>query len=202
MPHSTAKPPSVATVPDQAATKPCHRSNPFTSLEERKWLHDRSEGDVHKLIVDTYRLRMADQHRSNDKISKANIHRGAEQAATINDFHSFIATSLGLDHDRKEAKQIFPSWWTAMVQHRCYKFAEADEFSNICKPVTREEIQEHYKDELMPMQMRVFSEQIDGYNSGYLPAQGFARLQSSKEKGYDDYVISIERWEQMNFNFI
>jgi len=54
----------------------------------------------------------------------------------------------------------------------------------------------------MPMQLRVFSEQINGYSCGGLPAQRLARLQSSSEEAHDDYVIWTRWWEQTNFNFI
>lgn len=37
---------------------------PFHRLHEKKWLHDRPENDVFKLLIDTYRLRMEDSKSS------------------------------------------------------------------------------------------------------------------------------------------
>jgi mitochondrial splicing suppressor protein 51 len=37
-------------------------AKPFTALMERKWLHDRCEKDVFKLLIDAHRLRMNDEY--------------------------------------------------------------------------------------------------------------------------------------------
>lgn len=176
---------------------------------DRKWLHYSSREDICKLLIDTYRIRMGDQRRANDRVSKANPHRGVEAAFTIDDFHSFLATAEGLDEDRKAERQLFPAGWGTPGVLRCYRTAEEDGWSNILTLLSREDVPKHYEDEDMPIQIRVFSEQIDGYNTGCLSAQGIEGMrahQAQTEMGVRSsdgmYGMSVENWEETSFGWV
>jgi len=64
MPYFTAEQPAAASpaslASDKTTTKPSQGLNSFTFLQNSRWLYERPEEGVYKLIIGTYRLRMAD----------------------------------------------------------------------------------------------------------------------------------------------
>ncbi|KAK8018115.1 hypothetical protein PG991_007305 [Apiospora marii] len=118
-------------------------SKPYTHLHERKWLHDRPEKDVYRLLIDCYRMRMED---------------------TFN--RASAAFSLAV-----EAKaDLLPPWWDETKKEACVQLGKSGGgWSRLGRVVTKAGIIEHYGDPRFPMQLRLFGEQIFGYTPG---AQG------------------------------
>ncbi|KAF9634322.1 MYND domain protein [Lasiodiplodia theobromae] len=55
--------------------------NPFTRLTQRTWLHDRSERDTYKLLIDAYRLRMEDDYNFTGDVDADCVMGGAPDSA-------------------------------------------------------------------------------------------------------------------------
>lgn len=106
---------------------------PFTALGNGSWLRDRPEKDTFKLLVDTYRMRKADQFKFDETVVGVNVHTGSSRFAIKNDFFDFISTVKANDERRAQEQkpELLPHWWNADKTVQCVELAESDEFSNI-----------------------------------------------------------------------
>ncbi|KAK5944776.1 hypothetical protein PMZ80_001976 [Knufia obscura] len=152
---------STATIAP-SGSGPCFKIKPFTAIEEGTWLKDRPEQDVFKLLTDVYRMRRADLDKFGGKSRSGNINAGAPKEKVKEGFEKFLATVKPKDDERAPVKKLLPAWWSDEKAAECVQFAEGGEFSNIYKKVDKEGIQSHYKEDKMPMQLRMFSEELDG----------------------------------------
>ncbi|KAF2681009.1 hypothetical protein K458DRAFT_479554 [Lentithecium fluviatile CBS 122367] len=65
-----------------------HIANPFTRLESCTYLHDRSEKDVFKLLIDSFHMRQADAFKSEDRKETDSVYTGAP--SSIEGFRNFM----------------------------------------------------------------------------------------------------------------
>lgn len=159
----------------------CCIPNPYTALQNGTWLKNRPKKDVYKLLVDTYRMRLADQHASKGDVSEGSLNSGASVESTIQHFLHFLTNVIKLDATRN--KKLLPGWWTENSCKECTKFAQNDEFSNIGLAIDEDDIEEHYGQMDMPMQLRIFSEKIDGYVARGTTYESKLTIQAEFEKG-------------------
>ncbi|KAJ4358294.1 uncharacterized protein N0V89_002875 [Didymosphaeria variabile] len=140
-------------------------SDPFTRIDKGTYLHDRPEKDVFKLLVDAFRMRKADAYKMEGKTTPDSVYTGT--ASSIVPFRRFLL--------RVELKRGYmPSWWNSEKKKECEEFGETGgDFSDLRKKATKENVMEHYKDEKMPMQLRMFAEEALGEPApGTLPGAG------------------------------
>jgi splicing suppressor protein 51 len=66
---------------------------------------------------------------------------------------------------------MLPAWWDDQKQKECEQVAMRDEHFNIKYAVEKSDIQEHYKDPMMPMTLRMAAENVygGGYGMGQRP---------------------------------
>lgn len=136
-------------------------SKPYTHLHERKWLHDRPEKDVYRLLIDCYRMRMEDTFKF-----EGQAEAGSAQAGAADPEPSFRRFLQGV-----EAKpDLLPSWWDESKKEACVQLGKSDGgWTRLGRVVTKAEVVAHYGDPRFPMQLRLFGEQIFGCTPG---AQG------------------------------
>jgi splicing suppressor protein 51 len=130
---------------------------PFYQLSVLKWLHGRPEEDVYKLLIDTYRLRVEDDLR-----------RGIVGLGSCYDFAGNGKT--GFMHFLKQVEEkrwLLPDWWSPCKACACINSGAAPSpssptpsWSALTFPARDPDIIEHYEDEMMPMQLRLFSDQV------------------------------------------
>ncbi|XP_044715317.1 uncharacterized protein HRG_10896 [Hirsutella rhossiliensis] len=77
---------------------------PFTRLENRTWLHDRSERDVYGLLIDAYRLRVEDMYNIEGEADTDSIYGGA--ANGLRGFKRFLGRV-------ERCPGLLPPWWDA-----------------------------------------------------------------------------------------
>jgi splicing suppressor protein 51 len=133
-----------------------HVPNPFTRLDDGKYLHDRPEKDVFKLLIDAFRMRQQDDHALENITTPNSVYTGA--ASSIAPFREFLrqaATRPGL----------LPPWWTAEMQEECEAFAESGAWQDVRKKVTKAQAIQQYGDERAPMQLRMLAEAVYGRGS-------------------------------------
>lgn len=53
-----------------------HVKNPFTRISNGTWLHDHSEKDTYRLLIDAYRLRMEDDHVHGHENTSGSVYTG------------------------------------------------------------------------------------------------------------------------------
>ena len=139
---------------------------PFTALQEKKWLHNRPEKDVYKLLIDACRLRLDDDYKFSGDCDDDSIYGGA---------------SNGYGHFRKFLRKaenkagLLPPWWSQGKAAECMRLGQQPGWSDLNCAIEKSDIMEHYGDADMPMQMRMFVESI--YGSGPGGQNGTAMLE-------------------------
>jgi len=154
---------------NRSSPGPCSIPNPFTALENKTWLKNRPEHDVFKLLVDVHRMRIEDEYKFDGDVDEDTILGGGTPATALGVFREFLEAMTRLGTARPVDKKILPEWWNAEKLNECVKFARdggntmsEDNWSRIALLVEKHDVQEHYKDMTMPMQLRMFSYEVDG----------------------------------------
>ncbi|KAK4938362.1 hypothetical protein LTR10_021161 [Elasticomyces elasticus] len=128
---------------------------PFTALQEKKWLYDRPEKDVYKLLIDACRLRLDDDYKfSGDADS---IYGGASNGYGY--FRGFLRKA-------ENKTGLLPPWWTKEKAAECLRLGQQDGWSDLNCAIEKSDVMEHYGDGDMPMQLRLFVESILGSGPG------------------------------------
>ncbi|KAG9237130.1 MYND domain protein [Amylocarpus encephaloides] len=135
---------------------------PFHRLSDKKWLHDRPKHDVYKLLIDTYRFRMQDNFTLEGDRGKGSIYAGEPDGRSAEKADACIAG--GLDH---------ASW------------------SSLARKVEKGQLTEQYNNSSMPMQLRLFGEQVYGRGPGGQNGQMviMMQMQAEKDEGFQSTVI-------------
>ncbi|OKP10959.1 hypothetical protein PENSUB_3779 [Penicillium subrubescens] len=70
---------------------------------------------------------------------------------------------------------ILPRWWSAIKAEECVQLALSSEWSSLTRAINKMDIVNHYKNWMMPMQLRAFGESIysgvNGMKGNNLKAQ-------------------------------
>lgn len=127
---------------------------PFHKLHNGKWLHGRSERDVYKLLIDTYRLRLDDDC----KFAFFRHPRSIYNDATDGGKWGFCQFLRMLHH----RNQMLPEWWSEKDPETCVEFGCTSVDWNLAHPVEARDIAARYGNALMPVQLRAFGEQAYG----------------------------------------
>jgi splicing suppressor protein 51 len=117
------------------------------------YLHDRPERDVFKLLIESFRMRQADDLDFENKATPRSIYTGAP--SSIEPFRQYLAKAA-------TRPKLLPPWWTADKQEECALFGESGAWSDLKKKVTKHEMIQHYGDPKLPMQVRMLAEMIIG----------------------------------------
>ncbi|RKF77373.1 hypothetical protein GcM1_220066 [Golovinomyces cichoracearum] len=151
-----------------------HIPDPFTRLDKSTYLHDRPEIDTFKLLIDSFRMRQADDFEYENKITPSSIYSGAP--SSIKPFRQYL--------DRATAcKDLLPSWFTPGKIEECVIFGESGAWSDIRKKTTKQGIIQHYGNEKMPLQLRLLAEAIYGIGSMGQNGSHMRKLMRQMESG-------------------
>ncbi|KAG7008952.1 hypothetical protein G7Y79_00004g015360 [Physcia stellaris] len=154
-----------------------HIAKPFTRLDKNTWLHDRPEKDVYKLLIDAFRMRQEDCCNFDGQVDKDTIYTGApDSLAAFRKFLQLTSTRANL----------LPSWWSSEKQQECEEFGLGGNWSNLKRKVNKAAIQEHYGEDKMPMQLRMFGEAVYGRGPGGSDGKQMRQMLMSMEKGGSD----------------
>lgn len=158
----------------------CCIPKPFTALDNGTWLHNRPKKDVFKLLVDTYRMRIEDEYVFQGDVDEDSLYSGASAASALRHFKRFLTKAIKKDAARK--RKLLPEWWSKESLNECLEFARTDEFSNVGYAVEKHDIQEHYSQSDMPMQLRMFGEKIDGTLAAGMSGESMLQLRVAVEQ--------------------
>lgn len=116
-------------------------------------LHGLPEKDVYTHLIDSYRMRVEDEYVFTGNIGRDSLYGGGQP---IKDFRRFL--------DKAEKRSgLLPSWWSAAKRKQCEGVAvDKNEWSCLAFAVEKSDIQEHYKNPMMPMKLRMFAEKVYG----------------------------------------
>lgn len=137
-------------------------SKPFMALYKRTWLHNRSEKDTYRVLIDSYRLKMADD---------ATFDGGYEKDAyTLSGLRRYLDAA-------KARGDLLPAWWSDGKQAECETLASGGEaWYNLRKKPRKAQFNDHYGDGKFAMQLRMIREQITGRGPGGQPAASIIRF--------------------------
>lgn len=135
----------------------CFNPNPLKALNDGTWLHNRPKNDVFKLLVDTYRIKMEEQYVFEGDVEEGSIYAGAGPESALRHFRNFLVRIINAERSKK----LLPVWWSKDSFKECLQFARNDKFSNVGFPLKKNDIQEHYSQMDMPIQLSMFAEKID-----------------------------------------
>jgi splicing suppressor protein 51 len=113
--------------------------------------------DVYRHLIDSYRMRVEDLYSWEGE--PTGIYAGEDP---LPGFRKFL--------DLAERRgTVLPKWWNEEKRAECEKLGLTEgDWSNLKFAVEKSDIQEHYKDPLMPMKLRVLGERIYGRRIGAL----------------------------------
>jgi splicing suppressor protein 51 len=156
---------------------------PFHQLEARTWLHNRPEPDVFKLLIDAYRFRMHDNYTLEGHADADGIYGGASSG--LPGFQRFVRRAQVLGN-------LLPRWWSAQKAVECEMVgAENNSWSSLQRKLEKGEVCTHYNDQYMPMQLRMFGEQVYGTGPGGQPGAVMRRQMMRMEGGELGNNVSI-----------
>ncbi|KAJ4292748.1 hypothetical protein N0V90_009411 [Kalmusia sp. IMI 367209] len=129
-----------------------HIPNSFTRIDNGTFLRDRPEKDVYKLLIDAFRMRQADTFVFGRKKGLGSVYTGA--ASSIGGFCEFLGTV------EQKYRAHLPAWRSADKKKECEEFREkGEDWSSSRMKVAKDGLMEHYGDDSMPMQLRMFAEE-------------------------------------------
>jgi splicing suppressor protein 51 len=154
---------------------------PYHKLKERAWLHDRSDADVMKLLVDTYRFRRLEEF--NVLHCTEIIELDPESLYYMQHFRDYINDAA--------RKNLLPAQFTEAKIEKCIEYAfDTSNWSNLHNLwATEPEYFHHYRGGSLLEQMTLFAWQVEG---PLIPFNG-----DEEESGDGPYEATFERALQM-----
>ncbi|KAI9933652.1 hypothetical protein ASPWEDRAFT_43464 [Aspergillus wentii DTO 134E9] len=124
---------------------------PFHRLDNKTWLHDRPEEEADKLLIDVYRMRVEDRYKFEGEVDVDSIYGGA--ASVVGGFRRFMKSV-------QSRSGLLPGWWSAEKAAACEDLGKRGGWSSLDSAVEKSDVIEEYGDRFMPMQLRMFGEQV------------------------------------------
>ncbi|KAF8451738.1 hypothetical protein BDZ91DRAFT_750228 [Kalaharituber pfeilii] len=116
-----------------------------------EFLHSLPKQEVYKRLIDSYRLRIEDMYMYQGEAM--GLYAGENPVVGFREF---------LDLAEKNRK-VLPKWWNKEARGECIKLGlKKGEWSELACAIEKPDVQEEYKDNLMPMKLRVLAEKIYG----------------------------------------
>ncbi|KAM0378309.1 hypothetical protein ACHAPK_001829 [Fusarium culmorum] len=140
--------------------------DPFTRLDKGKYLHNRPEKDVYRLLIDCYRLRVKDMYTLEGEVMEDGL----------SEFKEFIAKM-------STRKGLLPSWWTPEKQTECEEFGMGSSEQDLKTATDKAGIIQHYGDPQFPMQLRMLDETVYGKAPGGGDGPAMRKMLASMEAG-------------------
>jgi splicing suppressor protein 51 len=125
-----------------------HVDKPFSRLRWGTYLHDRPVEDVYKLLIDAYRLFLADDVDFHQVTTPNSVYTGAP--SSIEPFRKFL-------DDAATRPGLLPPWWDSGMKRECETFGESGAWQDLRCRVTKHALEEHYGDRAVVMQLRVLA---------------------------------------------
>jgi hypothetical protein len=112
-----------------------------------------SKGDVSRLLLDSYRLRLHDCFLFEGLTAPGTIYSGCADSSIG------LVQYLGVARNRG----LLPDWWTCETAEECLAEGMADgQFHTLKQPLTQAMVVDYYQDATFPTQLRLFAEDVLG----------------------------------------
>ncbi|KAF9561122.1 hypothetical protein EC968_005838 [Mortierella alpina] len=148
-------------------------AKPFHKLHDKTWLHGRSEQDVYMLLIDCFRFMLEDNYSLEGDVDDDTVYGGAPDSSPA--FARFLKQA-------EERPGLLPSWWSAEKAAACMRLGKTKGWSSLAHAVEKADIQDHYGESLMPMQLRMLREQITLRGPGNQSGAAMMQMQMMAER--------------------
>ncbi|KAJ5482196.1 hypothetical protein N7475_001008 [Penicillium sp. IBT 31633x] len=177
---AVSKEPTVARTSDKALQVDI--TKPFHQLDAKKWLHGRPAEDVYKFLIDVYRMRIEDEYKHGGTVDNDSIYAGAKNGKM--GFTRFLRLV-------EQKHGLLPDWWSPSKATDCVRYgvsvnpsSEYRSWSDLSYKLEKPHVTEHYRNPFMPMQLRLFAEQVYGSGPGGKPVgNSMVHFQMMVERG-------------------
>lgn len=133
------------------------------AISNNIYLDSLSEEAAMEQLIDAYRLRVEDDYKF-----RGDAHGLYSMEDPLDDFEEFLdlaeAQMSKEGKDGQKRSGILPKWWCEEKRNACERKAMRGGWSSISCAVEKSDIQEHYKDDTMPMKLRMLAETVYGFN--------------------------------------
>ncbi|RGP71117.1 mynd domain [Fusarium longipes] len=157
-------------------------SNPFTRLDTGKYLHNRPEKDVYRLLIDAYRLRVEDMYKIEGEVMEHSLYSGSSDG--LAGFRQFLDKT-------STRKGLLPPWWTPGKQKECEEFGMTSSEQNLKTATDKADVIERYGDPQFPMQLRMLGESIYGTAPGGSDGSAMRKMLAAMEGGEIEGVRTL-----------
>lgn len=126
---------------------------PYRKLKDRTWLHGRTEQDVYKLLIDSYRW------RKSEELDLLHVTEVVDVDPEVTD-----GMAPFIDYIRQaEKKGLLPPSWTRMNEDACVEYAlDAENWSSLHDLWVVAGFVTHYGDREILAQLAMFTNQVLG----------------------------------------
>ncbi|KAF4979363.1 hypothetical protein FZEAL_4404 [Fusarium zealandicum] len=179
---SSAGRPSGGLSPPRGLNQPI--AKPFTRLDKGKYLHDRPEADVYRVLIDAYRLRVEDSFKFDGNVDADSLYGGAPDG--LAGFKRFL-------QEAASRPGLLPPWWTADKKAECEKLGmDPDQWWNLRTTVEKQDVIENYGDSQFPMQLRMLADAITLKSIGGAEGSGMRKMMAAMEGGEDGPLAGMQ----------
>ncbi|KAJ3466911.1 hypothetical protein MRS44_004475 [Fusarium solani] len=131
-------------------------SSPFTRLQNGTFLHNRSERDVYRILIDSFRFRMEEQCQHDGQAVEGTIYDDLDDSLPA--FKQYLETAAS-------RRNLLPPWWTPQKQRECEAFGmTGTDFQDLHMALEQFSATWHYADSRFPSQLRMLAEAV--YETG------------------------------------
>ena len=124
-------------------------------IRDAAYLNSLSESDAMLRIIDSYRLRVEDEYTFEGEAG--GLYGGDDP---VPDFKDFLIKA-------EKKGGILPSWWSLEKRQECIRLGRRrNHFNSLYFAVEKSDIIEHYKDNWMPMKLRMIAQMVTGSKIG------------------------------------
>ena len=121
------------------------------SICSDNYLHQFSEKDAFRQLIDCYRMRVED-----DYVFSGDTRGLYNDDDPLTDFQDFLDLA-------EKRSGVLPSWWSPAKRRQCEKSGLGlQQWSDLSAAVEKQDIIEEYGDPTMPMKLRLLAEEIYG----------------------------------------
>ncbi|KAM0721496.1 hypothetical protein Q7P37_002420 [Cladosporium fusiforme] len=171
------KPAEAAKPKPTASTK----TKPFTAINDNTFLHNRSEEETFKLLIDLLRLRQEDELQFEGTSLPGSIYdaKSTSEAA----FRELIRKAANVPN-------LLPLWWTDEKLEQCFEYARTNHVFSLASSVEKTDVIEQWVDNMMPMKLRMTGERIYGNTPGGSASGSILGLMMGHEGGTGPQFVS------------
>jgi len=151
-------------------------SKPFTALHNNVYLHNRPEDKTFQILIDCLRMRQEDEYSLDGNIMSGSVYDG-DRNTSEEAFRTFLRKA-------QQTSGLLPLWWTDAKSEECtsYGLRQGHGFSLACA-VEKPDVQEAWKDNQMPMKLRLLAEKVYGNTPGGHKGDAMLQLMMTTENG-------------------